>query len=177
MEFNLGEEIVAVLPRLRRFAIGLCRSVEEADDLVQAACVRALAAADSFAPGTRVDSWMYRIIRNLWLDQRRRQTTRGTEVDIADRVDIADPIGGARGEARVFFTEVWTAIDRLPPDQRELLLLVCVEDLSYREAAEVLDIPVGTVMSRLARARKKIAEATNSETAVERSRFNRSEMP
>jgi RNA polymerase sigma-70 factor (ECF subfamily) len=71
--------------------------------------------------------------------------------------------------------QVWAAIQELPPEQRELLLLVCVEDLSYRDAADVLDIPIGTVMSRLARARKKISEAMNAESTSARSRFERSE--
>lgn len=177
MTFDLGEEIVGVLPRLRRFALGLCRSSDEADDLVQAACVRALAARESFAAGTRVDSWMFRIIRNLWLDRLRRRTTRGTEVDVTEQIDLADPSTGARAEDRVLLAEVWAAIHDLPPEQREVMLLVCVEDLSYREAADVLEVPIGTVMSRLARARKKIIDATNAEAASQRSRCEPSELP
>lgn len=159
MPFDLGTEIVAVLPRVRRFALSLCRSAEEADDLVQSACERALAGADGFVPGTRVDSWLYRIVRNLWYDRLRRSRTRGTELDVDAVLDLVAP--GASDEAlqRRLLSQVWDVIGTLPPDQREVLILVCVEELSYREAAEVLEVPIGTVMSRLSRARRRVADA------------------
>ena len=169
MTFDLGRELVALLPRLRRLALALCRSAEEADDLVQATCERALASAERFTPGTRLDAWLFRILRNLWLDRTRRRATRGTEIDVDEAVGLADPAGGHAGEDRLFLGEVWAQVHALPPEQREVLVLVCVEDLSYREAAAVLDVPVGTVMSRLARARKKIAVATEAPAADERS--------
>jgi RNA polymerase sigma-70 factor (ECF subfamily) len=173
MTFDLGRELVTLLPRLRRLALALCRSADEADDLVQATCERALASADRFTPGTRLDSWLFRILRNLWLDGARRRATRGTEIDVDDAVDLADGTGGRAGEDRLYLGEVWALVHALPPEQREVLVLVCVEDLSYREAAAVLDVPVGTVMSRLARARKKIADATEAVPAAERSRSAR----
>ena len=156
---DVGERLIAFLPNLRRFAISLCGARDVADDLVQAACERALASAERFEPGTRFDAWMFRILRNLWIDQVRRQKTTGVQDDISERHDIPGSSGVREAEARLTLKTVAEAIDDLPDEQREVLLLVCVEELSYRETADVLDIPIGTVMSRLARARKSLAEA------------------
>jgi len=169
MSFDLGEEIVALLPRLRRFALALCRSPEEADDLVQATCERGLAAAHRFTPGTRADMWLFRILRNLWLDRLRRRSTRGVEVEIDAAFDLAAPGAAGLGEDRRYLAEVAARIRTLPPEQRDVLLLVCVEEFTYREAAEILDVPIGTVMSRLARARRKIATAMDADAAFARS--------
>lgn len=101
---------------------------------------------------------MFRILRNSWIDRLRRQKTRGEEIDIVEHSDIGAFDGASIPENRLVLKKTMEAIGRLPQDQRELLLLVCVEELSYRDAAEVLDLPIGTVMSRLARARRKLAE-------------------
>jgi RNA polymerase sigma-70 factor (ECF subfamily) len=156
---SVEDQLVAFLPNLRRFAISLCGARDVADDLVQAACERALASADRFEPGTRFDAWMFRILRNLWIDQVRRRKTAGIEEDITERQDIAGASGEREVEAIMTLKSVAEAIADLAEDQREVLLLVCVEDFSYREAADVLGIPIGTVMSRLARARKNLASA------------------
>ncbi|MBP2234858.1 RNA polymerase sigma-70 factor (ECF subfamily) [Sinorhizobium kostiense] len=156
---DVGERLIAFLPNLRRFAISISGSRDLADDLVQAACERALANAERFEPGSRFDAWMFRILRNLWIDHLRRQKTAGVQDDISERQDIAGPSGEREAEARLTLKTVTEAIADLPDEQREVLLLVCVEEFSYREAADVLDIPIGTVMSRLARARKNLAEA------------------
>ncbi len=156
---EFGTRLIAFLPNLRRFAISLCGSRDLADDLVQAACERALANAGRFEPGTRLDAWMFRILRNLWIDQVRRQKTAGVHDDIAERPDIVGSSGEREAEARLILKTVAEAIAELPDGHREVLLLVCVEELSYREAADILGIPIGTVMSRLARARKNLAEA------------------
>jgi RNA polymerase sigma-70 factor, ECF subfamily len=160
---QFGKQLIAFLPNLRRFAISLCRSRDLGDDLVQAACERALANTGRFEPGTRFDAWMFRILRNLWIDHLRKQTTAGPQEDIDQRQDLAGASGERDVEARLTLNSVAQAITDLPDDQREIILLVCVEDLSYREAADVLGIPIGTVMSRLARARKNIAEAAGME--------------
>lgn len=164
-----GERLVAFLPNLRRFAISLCRSRDVADDLVQAACEKALAGSERFEEGTRFDAWMFRILRNLWIDQLRRQKTAGPTEEIDVQAELAVPSGEAGAEARMTLKSVAAAIDDLVLEQREVLILTCVEELSYKEAAEVLGIPIGTVMSRLARARKNLAEATGIETPVARS--------
>ena len=170
MDDNLafGDRLVAFLPNMRRFALSLCRSAHIADDLVQSACERALQASSSFKPGTRFDAWIFRIIRNLWIDRVRREKTAGPTEDITTRDDISIPSGEAQSEARFALKSVAEAIARLPDEQREVLMLVCVEDLAYREAADVLSIPIGTVMSRLARARKALAEMTGINPAAER---------
>jgi len=149
---RFGDQLIAVLPRLRRFARGLSGSVADADDLVQAACERALARQHQFQEGTRFDSWMFRIVQTIWIDQVRSRDVRKEDGDIAeDRLGSDEP--ARRVEARLALDEVRRALDRLPPDQRTALLLVTVEGLSYKEAAEVVQVPVGTIMSRLARAR------------------------
>src|SRR5215471_13753427 len=149
---RFSDQLVAVLPRLRRFARGLAGSAADADDLVQAACERALARQHQFQEGTRFDSWMFRIVQTIWIDQIRARDVRKEDSEVAEeRLGSDEPV--RRVEARLALDEVRRAVDRLPPDQRTALLLVTVDGLSYKEAAEVVQVPVGTIMSRLARAR------------------------
>jgi len=149
---RFSDQLITVLPRLRRFARGLAGSAVEADDLVQAACERALARQHQFQEGTRFDSWMFRIVQTIWIDQIRARDVRKEDGDVAEeRLGSDEPV--RRVEARLALAEVRRAVDRLPPDQRTALLLVTVDGLSYKEAAEVTRVPVGTIMSRLARAR------------------------
>ncbi len=149
-------DLVALVPKLRRFARSLVGSVQDADDLVQAACEKALRNADQFRVGTRMDSWMYRIVQTLWLDDRRRNRTRGTTVD-PEEAYLSDEGKAARlPEDRMMLAQVRVAMAALPEGQREVLSLIAVEGLSYKETAEVLDLPIGTVMSRLSRAREAL---------------------
>jgi RNA polymerase sigma-70 factor (ECF subfamily) len=149
---GFSDQLVAVLPRLRRFARGLTGSAVEADDLVQAACERALARQHQFQEGTRFDSWMFRIVQTIWIDQLRARNVRKESCEIVEeRLGSDEPV--RRVEARLALGEVRKAVERLPPDQRAALLLVTVDGLSYKEAAEVAGVPIGTIMSRLARAR------------------------
>lgn len=146
-------DLVALVPKLRRFGMSLSGNAHDSDDLVQAACEKALKSQAQFVPGTRMDSWMYRIIQNLWLDERRKSVCRGPAID-PDLVHLSD--GGkaaALPEDRMMLAQVRTAMAALPAGQREVLALVAIEGLSYREAADTLNVPVGTVMSRLSRAR------------------------
>jgi RNA polymerase sigma-70 factor (ECF subfamily) len=152
MSVSINDQLIAVLPRLRRFARGLAGSAVEADDLVQAACERALTRAHQFQEGTRFDSWMFRIVQTIWIDQLRSRDTRREEAE-EHGVNVGTDEPGRRVEARLALQEVRTALEELPPEQRAALLLVTVDGLSYKEAAEVADVPVGTIMSRLARAR------------------------
>ena len=166
---RFGDQLVAVLPRLRRFARGLTGSSVEADDLVQAACERALARRHQFQEGTRFDSWMFRIVQTIWIDQIRSREVRKSDGDIGeDRLGSDEPV--RRVEARLTLAEVRRAVDRLPTDQRAALLLVTVEGLSYKEAAEVVDVPVGTIMSRLARARIALQLQLEAAGGMRRSR-------
>ncbi|WP_137392345.1 sigma-70 family RNA polymerase sigma factor [Rhodoligotrophos defluvii] len=151
--------MVALLPRLRAFALALSRSRTDADDLVQAACERALSSLSTYREGTNFDAWMMRILRNLWIDGYRRRKGE-VLIDITDPVH--DPVGQdgrVATEARMALNSVRQAIETLPEEQRAVLVLVCVDGLSYRDAAHVLDAPIGTVMSRLARARASLANA------------------
>jgi RNA polymerase sigma-70 factor (ECF subfamily) len=147
------EDLVALLPNLRRFALSLCRRPDVADDLVQITAERAFAARDRFDPTTRLDAWLFRILRNAWIDHTRRTVTQGTTVDIADMPEAVVVDGVRETEAHLMLKRTWAAMAELPEDQREVMMLVCVDELSYREAAEVIGVPIGTVMSRLARAR------------------------
>ncbi|MGE0726278.1 MAG: sigma-70 family RNA polymerase sigma factor [Alphaproteobacteria bacterium] len=148
----IGDQLIALLPRLRRFARGLARNLSDADDLVQAACERALARAHQWQPGTRFDSWMFRIVQTIWIDQMRARAVRG-EADAVDPEAQPTDETVRRAEARLSLGEVQRAVARLPEEQRTVLMLVTVEGLSYKEAADSLRVPIGTVMSRLARAR------------------------
>jgi RNA polymerase sigma-70 factor, ECF subfamily len=149
---RFSDQLIAVLPRLRRFARGLTGSASEADDIVQAACERALARRHQFQEGTRFDSWMFRIIQTIWIDQIRARQVRKEDGELVEaRLGSDEPV--RRVEARLSLGEVRRAVDRLPAEQRAALLLVTVEGLSYKEAAAVAAVPVGTIMSRLARAR------------------------
>lgn len=150
------EGLVALLPNLRRFARMLCRDPAEADDLVQSTCERALRRAASFEPGTRLDRWLFKMMQNLWLDRGRTAAARRQHVAIEAAYDLAGADGGRDGEARVTLGRVRARIADLPEHQRLVLALVVAEGLGYREAAERLGVPVGTVMSRLARARKSL---------------------
>ena len=160
-------DLVALLPRLRRFARALSGNPDIADDLVQAACERALRGQDGFMPGTRFDSWMFRILRNLWLDSHRRRTARG---GIHETLDVAESIPGAEGAeailARMEAKDVERALLRLPEEQREALVLTCIEEFTYAEAAAMLGIPPGTVMSRAARGRIALARILRGSTGA-----------
>lgn len=168
MSVQIGEQLVALLPRLRRFAISLARNRETADDLVQIACERALANAASWQPGSRFDAWMFTILRNAWYDRLRRNMTEGIKEDIEGHLEIAGGDAANETEARLTLKATWKAIGELPDDQREVLMLTCVEEFSYKEAADLLGVPIGTIMSRLARARTKIAKQVGISPAGKR---------
>jgi RNA polymerase sigma-70 factor (ECF subfamily) len=157
MQEDIKLEMVALVPRLRRFAYAISGSRDEGEDLVQSACLRALDRLEQFQPGTRLDSWMFRIVQTTWIDRARRRGRRG-EVGDPDRIDRTsdDGLGARSAESRMILAQVRQAMSSLPEDQRAVLALVAIEGLSYKAAAEALDIPVGTVMSRLARARAKL---------------------
>lgn len=157
MRDHFDRELVAALPVLRRYAISLCRRPDMADDLVQIAVERAVAARDRFDPDTRLEPWLFRILRNAWIDAGRRQATRGTEIDVHAVPEAAVHDGVRAAEAALMLRQTEAALATLPDEQREVIVLVCFEELSYAEAAKVLGIPKGTVMSRLARGRVALA--------------------
>lgn len=146
-------EIAALLPRLRRFGRTLARTREDADDLVQMAVEKALTRTDQWTPGTRLDSWMFRIMQTTWIDELRARERRGQTFVPEEQ---GEHVGVATHDAQIDALAVRKAVSRLGDDQRAVVGLVLVEGLSYQEAAGVLDIPVGTLTSRLARAREAL---------------------
>lgn len=152
---ELRRELVTLLPRLRRFAWGVCGNPELADDLVQAACERAISRAHQWQPGTRLDSWLFQIIRSLHIDGRRSASVRIRYLETVYEETIEVPRNSPQ-EIHLQLQQVRSAISRLPLEQRTALLLVAVEEYSYREAAELLGIPIGTVASRVTRARESL---------------------
>lgn len=159
MSEDVKAELVALIPRLRRFAWSLTGSRDEGDDLVQASCLKALGALEQYEPGTRLDSWMFRILRTGWIDRARTRARRPGSSDPELLESLSDEgYAERKAEARMTLERVRAAMERLPDEQREVLALVAVEGLSYREAADVIGAPIGTVMSRLARARTRLGE-------------------
>lgn len=146
-------QMVALLPRLRRFALLLTGSTAEADDLVQATCERAMVRLDAWVRGSALDRWLFKILHNLHRNQRRDGANRLRLVEAhgATQEHLVD--GARAAETRTEFNEVRQRVLALPAEQRAVLNLVAIEGYSYQEAADLLDVPIGTVTSRLARAR------------------------
>jgi len=158
---SFREEMIAFLPRLSGFALSLTGNADQRDDLVQETCARALAHRDQWQPGTRLDSWMFRIAQNLWLDRKRSERFRGEPVDIEAAGELVHSDGRVITESRLALAEVLRGLDQLSPEHRVLIGLVCVDGMTYKQASEILELPVGTVMSRLARARLALHDAIN----------------
>jgi RNA polymerase sigma-70 factor (ECF subfamily) len=164
MASNVRQEMVALLPRLRRFAFARTGSREAADELVQAACERALSRLDQFTPGTRLDSWMFRIIETMWIDRKRYA---GRRPEAGDKVIELMPFDARvheQVEAKVDLAIVRAEVERLPEEQRAVLALVAIDGQSYQQAAETLGVPIGTIMSRLSRARRRLVDALEAPT-------------
>jgi RNA polymerase sigma-70 factor (ECF subfamily) len=152
------EEMLALLPRLRRFARSLTRDQADADDLSQLSVERALKARDQWQPGTRLDAWMYRIMRNIWIDEARARARRAqTFAPEEEGLSVGDD-GHEAIERNVAMNDVDRAMAKLPDEQREVIALVLVEGLAYKEAAEILEIPMGTLTSRLVRGRQALVQ-------------------
>jgi RNA polymerase sigma-70 factor (ECF subfamily) len=154
------DEIEATVPALRRYARALTRNADRADDLVQDCLERAIRKRSLFAPTSTLQAWLFRILINLWRNDLRFERRRGDHVPIDSLV--SEPSVAAPQPGRIALAEMSRAIDRLPDDQREALLLVVLEGLSYQDAASVLGIPAGTLMSRLGRARAALRTLTGS---------------
>ncbi len=153
---QLSKEIVSLLPRLRRFARALTGQVADADDIVQIAVERALMRLNQFQEGTRLDAWMFSIVRNAWIDEARARQRRGRIFAAAEAGDRVGDDGAGAVHARLELNDMWRAMNALPAEQREAVAMVCVEGLGYREAAEALGVPQGTLTSRLARGREAL---------------------
>jgi RNA polymerase sigma-70 factor, ECF subfamily len=150
---TIHDQIVALLPRLRRFARNLVRDPHDADDVVQIAVERALMRLDQWRSNARLDSWLFKIVRNAWIDEVR---ARGRRAKIFLPEEAGEQAGEALMEREIDRLSTEAALARLPQDQRLAVVLVLVEGLSYKDAADVLEVPVGTLTSRLARGRETL---------------------
>jgi RNA polymerase sigma-70 factor, ECF subfamily len=150
---RIRRQIIELLPRLRRFARTLARNVHDADDLVQIAIERALLRYEQWRPDSRFDSWMFGILRNAWIDEVRSRGRRGR---VFAPEEAGENVGDGAEDAQVRLMSVQAALAKLPEDQRLAVALVLIEGLSYKEAADVLEVPIGTLTSRLARGREAL---------------------
>ncbi len=146
-------QIVALLPRLRRFGRAITHHASDADDLVQIAIERALLRHEQWRPGAPFHSWMFGIMRNAWIDEARARSRRGK---VLAPEEAGLDVGDNASEAQLHSLSVQKAMASLPEEQRLAVALVLVEGLSYKEAAEALDVPIGTLTSRLARGREAL---------------------
>lgn len=150
---SMREQLIELLPRLRRFARTLARHNDDADDLVQIALERALLRYEQWDADSRLDSWMFGIIRNAWIDEVRQRQRRGQHVDVEE---IRETVSGNEANLELDMMSVQEAMSRLPEEQRTAVTLVLVEGLSYKEAAKAMQVPIGTLTSRLARGREAL---------------------
>ena len=151
---RIREEIVQLLPRLRRFARTIARHPHDADDLVQVTVERALKRFDQLRPDSRLESWMFGIMRNAWIDEVRARVRRDS---VFAPEEAGMNVGDAHDTGQVNALAIQAAMQRLPEEQRMAVGLVLVEGLSYKEAAQVMEVPIGTLTSRLARGREALA--------------------
>ena len=154
---DVFDAIEAEIPRLRRFAMVLVRDRDRADDLVQESLARALAGIEGWTAGTNLRAWLFTILRNVHLNDVRREN----RAPFVAQDDEAGPQGtvAATQEADVSLRELGQILDRLSPEHRQILVLIAMEGFAYEEAALICDIPVGTVRSRLSRAREALRQA------------------
>jgi RNA polymerase sigma-70 factor (ECF subfamily) len=164
---DIRDRMVELLPRLRRFSYALTGNLDKADDLVQETCARALTSSEQWREGTRLDSWMYRIAQNAWFDKMRAKQVRGEVVDVDAAIELVGSDGRDITESRLMLKVVAQNITELPLDQQLVLAHVCFDGLSYKETAEALGVPIGTVMSRLARARGALHSAISGASHTE----------
>jgi RNA polymerase sigma-70 factor (ECF subfamily) len=155
MRSSVRDAMLAAVPSLRAFAISLCGNVDRADDLVQETLLRAMANIDSFQPGTNMSAWLFTILRNLFRSEYRK---RRREVEDTDGGYAETLKSHPEQHSRVEFEEFRVALGKLPQDQREALILVGASGFSYEEAAAICECAVGTIKSRVNRARTRLAE-------------------
>ena len=151
-------ELTQLLPRLRRFAHSLSRNGADADDLTQATVERALRSQEQWQPGTRLDSWLYRIMRNLWIDTARARTRRERHEAPEEEAQSVGEDPRESIEASLELKRAMDAMERLPDEQREVVALILIEGFGYRAGSEMLDLPIGPGSSRLVRGRTALLE-------------------
>ena len=158
----LRDDLLAAVPSLRAFAISLVGNIDDADDLVQDAVARGLSNLARFEPGTNLQAWLFTILRNLFYSNFRRRRREVEDVDgtYADRLAVAPAQGG-----HLDLADLRAALARLSPEQREAVLLVGAEGMTYEQAAEVCGVVVGTIKSRVNRARRRLSELMHTDPA------------
>ena len=149
-------ELAAVWPRLRRFAYALARDPADADDLAQMAAEKAFRSFEQFHPGTRFDSWIFRICRTVWIDTLRSRSRKAVYEAPPEAGEGVGHDPRPATEAAIDLARAMAAMQRLPEEQREVVALILIDGFGYREAAEILEQPIGTVSSRLARGRQAL---------------------
>jgi RNA polymerase sigma-70 factor (ECF subfamily) len=169
IEQQMRADLVSMLPRLRRFARSLTNNRHQADDLVQETMVRAIVAGSDPAASVRVDAWTFRIMRNAWIDMLKARRVRQEYADAVYAMPPQEVDGEDSAMAGLMLGTVRAAMQSLPEEQRIVVLLVCVEQFSYAQVAEMLAVPVGTVMSRLARGRAALRHLVNARRHHEKS--------
>ncbi len=163
MSSTFETELRTHFPRLRRFAYALSRDSADADDLVQKTAERAMRSFAQWQPGTRFDSWIFRIARNIWIDTVRARGRRAryhAPPEEGERVG-EDPRPAV--EAAIDLNKAMAAMQRLPDEQREVIALILIDGVGYRETAELLGLPIGTVSSRLVRGRNALVQMLGEE--------------
>jgi RNA polymerase sigma-70 factor (ECF subfamily) len=161
---EIADRLEAEIPRLRRYARALTRDAARADDLVQSCLVRALAKRHLWQEGTDLRAWLFTILHNQHVNEVRRSAHGGTEVPVEDVV-AALPVGeNATGALQL--RDLHRALGRLPETQRQVILLVGLEGMRYEQVAQILNIPIGTVRSRLSRGRETLRELMNEQKAA-----------
>jgi len=160
---EIRAELVRLIPRLRQFALALTGSRADGDDLVQDVLERALKRLDQWRAGTRLDSWLFRIAQNAWIDQVRSRRARGRVVTEDPDADAPGIDGAAAMSATLTLSKALRVLASLPEEQRVVVALVQIDGYSYREASEILGVPEGTVTSRLSRARATLLAQVHGE--------------
>ncbi len=161
---NPRKELLEHIPNMRAFAMSLCGRADRADDLVQDTLMKAWTKLDTFEAGTNMRAWLFTILRNAFYSDLRK---RKREVEDADGAMAATLATHPEQDGHMDFSDFRVALDTLPPDQREALILIGASGMSYEEAAEICDCAVGTVKSRVNRARMRLAEVLSIESAAE----------
>ncbi|WP_408612145.1 sigma-70 family RNA polymerase sigma factor [Leclercia tamurae] len=167
---DVHQQLAAHLTRLWRYGLVLSRNRDMAEELVQATCVRALEKSAQFAPGTRIDRWLFSILHSIWISDLRARRVRMGQ-GFVDTEDLQAPDTGEQDDDRQRYQQIMRRVNALPEAQRNTLFLVYVEGFSYQEAAETLSVPVGTIMSRLATARATLAKTASVPPAVKEKRW------
>ncbi|PXW51027.1 RNA polymerase sigma-70 factor (ECF subfamily) [Grimontella sp. AG753] len=158
------------MTRLWRYGLVLSRNREVAEELVQSTCVRALEKSAQFTPGTRIDSWLFTILHSIWISEVRARRVRLGQ-GIVESDELLAPETNEQDEARLHYGKIMQYVSALPEAQRNAVFLVYVEGFTYQEAADTLSVPIGTIMSRLATARAKIAQLIHTPHPVQEKRY------